>query len=75
MYVGLVVKFISTDLFLFVLNPLSALVCSWLIYRFNSKTMSSISFLVIDLFLPVFGFISICIFLFLGPLYRKIYKI
>ncbi len=64
----------DADLFLYVLNPLSSFLCAWIIYKRSSKAVNSATFLVIDIFLPVFGFISIGLFLLLGPLYNRIYK-
>lgn len=74
MFLGLMAKFIDTDLFIYFLNPLSSFICAWLIYKRSSKAMNGAAFLVIDIFLPVFGFISIGLFLLLEPLYKKIYK-
>lgn len=74
MFLGLMAKFMNTDLFLYLFNPLSSIFFSWLLYKRGSRGVNCFAFAIIDIFLPVFGFTAISIFLFLGPLYKKIYK-
>ncbi|MFT6068194.1 MAG: glutaredoxin-related protein [Bacteriovoracaceae bacterium] len=74
MFLGIFAKFIDTDLFLYFLNPASSILCGWVIYKRSAKAVNCAAFLVIDIFLPVFGFIAIGIFLLLEPLYNRIYK-
>tara|TARA_Y100000590_G_scaffold281237_2_gene316125 strand:- start:8672 stop:9709 length:1038 start_codon:yes stop_codon:yes gene_type:complete len=72
--VGLLAQFISENIFLFLLNPLTAIAISYFINKKYRKPLVAVSFFVLDCFLPIFGFVSMCIFIALGPLYRKIYQ-
>ena len=65
---------VPIGVFLFVLNPLSALLLSYYLRRFGISRTKSFFVGILDTFVPLFGFPGLCIFLFLGPVFRRIYE-
>lgn len=60
--------------FLFLVNPVSALFLGLAFHRYGMTKTKCIFVVILDVFVPLFGFPALCLFLFLGPVFRRIYQ-
>jgi hypothetical protein len=65
---------IPISLFLLLANPLSALVISFCLRKYGLSKTKAIFVCILDTFVPLFGFPALVIFLFLGPIFKRIYQ-
>jgi len=65
---------IKSDLFVSILNPITAMLFAFAIKRKGGNPLEYLSFFMLDALIPVFGFFSILLYYMTGPVYKKIYR-